>query len=69
MSNAPHLVLARLLARLSSGYPFAKVQAQIRAKRLDLIAPSGAHTAVAATVAELQEERSAAAAAVGISAD
>jgi transcription-repair coupling factor (superfamily II helicase) len=48
------LVLARLLARLSSGYPFAKVQAQIRAKRLDLIAPSGAHTAVAATVAELR---------------
>lgn len=54
MSNAPHLVLARLLARLASGYPFAKVQAQIRAKRLDLIAPAGAHTAVAATIAELR---------------
>ena len=56
MNTAPHLVLARLLARLAEGYPFAKVQAQIKAKRLDLIAPQGAHTAIAATVSALRND-------------
>jgi len=56
VNTAPHLVLARLLARLAEGYPFAKVQAQIKAKRLDLIAPQGAHTAIAATVSALRND-------------
>ncbi|MEY4411490.1 MAG: hypothetical protein RLZ69_1064, partial [Actinomycetota bacterium] len=61
MSNAPHKVLARLSARLADSYPFAKVQAGITGgaakkpvKRLDLIAPLGAHPAVAAAIAELR---------------
>ncbi|MEN9748652.1 MAG: hypothetical protein RLZZ603_1344, partial [Actinomycetota bacterium] len=58
MSNAPHEVLARLSARLADSYPLAKVQAGLNknAKRLDLIAPLGAHAAVAATIAELRTQ-------------
>ena len=54
MSNAPHLVLATLLSRLAEGYPFARVQRDLRKSRLDLIAPAGSHAAIAAVVAELR---------------
>ena len=58
MSNAPHEVLASLSARLADSYPFAKVQAALtkNTKRLDLIAPLGAHAAVAAATASLRAD-------------
>jgi transcription-repair coupling factor (superfamily II helicase) len=56
VSTAPHKSLAPLLSRLADSYPFAKVQANIIAKRLDLIAPQGSHAAIAATVSELRAE-------------
>ena len=56
VSNAPHEVLARLLLRLAQGYPFAKVQANLKAKRMDLVAPQGAHAAIAATVSALRND-------------
>lgn len=56
MSIAPPKILAPLLARLADSYPFAKVEANLAAKRLDLIAPQGAHTAIAATISALRSE-------------
>ena len=46
MSDVNLKALSRLVALVSEGYPFAAVQAKIKAKRLDLIAPQGAHAAV-----------------------
>ena len=55
--------MARLSSRLADSYPFAKVQAALTggaskkpAKRLDLIAPAGAHPAVAAAIAALRAQ-------------
>jgi transcription-repair coupling factor (superfamily II helicase) len=42
--------LSRLVALVSEGYPFAAVQAKIKAARLDLIAPQGAHASVVAVL-------------------
>jgi len=44
------------MARLADSYPFAKVQANLKAKRQDLIAPQGAHSAIAATLAEMRTD-------------
>ena len=56
MSNAPHKVLATLLSRLAEGYPFSRVQQNLKKPRLDLIAPTGAHTAIAAAIAQMRFE-------------
>ena len=50
MSDVNLKALSRLVALVSEGYPFAAVQAKIKAKRLDLIAPQGAHAAVVAVL-------------------
>lgn len=56
MSTPSKKVLARLSSRLGEGYPFSKVQQNLRKPRLDLIAPAGAHPAVTAAVAQLRSE-------------
>ena len=49
--------MARLSSRLLSGYPFAKLEAKIKAPRLDLVASTGAHPAIVAAVAEARAEK------------
>ncbi|MEY3538484.1 MAG: hypothetical protein RL645_1298, partial [Actinomycetota bacterium] len=36
------------------GYSFAKLQAKVTAKRLDLIAPAGAHPTIASAISDLR---------------
>ncbi len=50
MSDQNLKALSRLVALVSEGYPFAAVQAKIKASRLDLIAPQGAHASVVAVL-------------------
>mgnify|MGYP000440972607 CR=1 FL=1 len=46
--------LSRLGALVSEGYPFAALQSKIKAARLDLIAPQGAHSAVLSVINEFR---------------
>ncbi len=55
MSDQNLKALSRLVALVSEGYPFAAVQAKIKASRLDLIAPQGAHASVVAVLDQFRE--------------
>ena len=49
--------LSRLVVQISKSYPVAALQSKLAAKRLDLLAPAGAHAAVVALLAKLRSEK------------
>ena len=49
--------LSRLVVQISESYPVAALQSKLAAKRLDLLAPAGAHAAVVALLAKLRSEK------------
>ena len=49
--------LSRLVVQISESYPVAALQTKLAAKRLDLLAPAGAHAAVVALLAKLRSEK------------
>ncbi|MEY4019249.1 MAG: Transcription-repair-coupling factor, partial [Actinomycetota bacterium] len=54
MSDQNLKALSRLVALVSEGYPLAAAQSKIKASRLDLIAPQGAHACVVAVLDEFR---------------
>ena len=49
--------LSRLVVQFSESYPVAALQSKLAAKRLDLLAPAGAHAVVVALLAKLRAEK------------
>jgi transcription-repair coupling factor (superfamily II helicase) len=49
--------LSRLVVQISESYPVAALQSKLAAKRLDLLAPAGAHAVVVALLAKLRAEK------------